>query len=231
MSEELKGELLPDDFPNFDLSFKIILIGDSGVGKSSISMKASRNTFDEFYTSTVGFEFLTINAKVQDSNIKLQIWDTCGQEVYRSLIISFFRSASLAIIVYAIDNKYSFEGLTQWLNEVQAQSNPDIKLVLIGNKADLEESRKVSKEEGEKFYKDNDMCFFMETSAKTGLNIEKLFIEVAKKLYQVNKNVKTKATRSASIYTMTNYQDTNKATIISTEEEDEIKRKKKKCPC
>ena len=105
---ELNYEILTDDYPNFDLNFKIIIVGDSGVGKSCLSMKASRNYFEDFYSPTVGFEFLTFNVKMEDKAIKLQIWDTCGQEVYRSLISNFFKSSSLAIIVYSIDNEDSF---------------------------------------------------------------------------------------------------------------------------
>lgn len=99
----LKCEALPDDFSQYDLSFKIIVIGDSGVGKSCLTMKAAKNIYEEFYTATVGFEFFTFCAKVQDKYIKLQIWDTCGQEVYRSLISGFYRNSSLAMMVYAID--------------------------------------------------------------------------------------------------------------------------------
>ena len=171
MSNQLKCQVLADDFPSFDLSFKIIIVGDSGVGKSCLSIKASRNYFEDFYSPTVGFEFLTFNVKVEDQNIKLQIWDTCGQEVYRSLISSFYRSASLAIIVYSIDNEESYINIEKWLNDIKTQSNPDVKIFLIGNKADLEDKRQVTKESGEKFYKDHKLSFFTETSAKTGLNV------------------------------------------------------------
>ena len=131
---ELKCQILSDDFPSFDLSFKIILVGDSGVGKSCLSIKASRNYFEDFYSPTVGFEFLTFNVKIEDQNIKLQIWDTCGQEVYRSLITSFYRSSSLAIIVYSIDNEDSFMNIEKWLNDIKTQSNPDVKIFWLGTK-------------------------------------------------------------------------------------------------
>ena len=178
MSNELKCQVLSDDFPSFDLSFKIIIIGDSGVGKSCLSIKASRNYFEDFYSPTVGFEFLTFNVKVEDQNIKLQIWDTCGQEVYRSLISSFYRSASLAIIVYSIDNEESFINIDKWLNDVKSQSNPDVKIFVIGNKVDLEDKREVTYEEGENFARDNSMLFY-ETSAKNGNNIENMFYDSA----------------------------------------------------
>ena len=101
--DEYAIEILPDDFPQYDLSFKLIVIGDSSVGKSCLSAQAVRNNFVEFYQATVGFEFLTFNLRINSKIIKLQIWDTCGQEVYRSLISNFFNMTSLAIIVYAIN--------------------------------------------------------------------------------------------------------------------------------
>ena len=101
--EDYKIELLPEDYTQYDLSFKLIFIGDSSVGKSCLTTKAVKNNFEEYYQATVGFEFLTFNMKVNDKVIKLQIWDTCGQEIYKSLVTSFYRNSSLAIIVYAIN--------------------------------------------------------------------------------------------------------------------------------
>jgi small GTP-binding protein len=140
---ELKCEVLPENFDQYDLSFKLIVIGDCGVGKSCLTMRATKEYFEEFYSPTVGFEFFTFNLKLNDKVIKLQIWDTCGQEVYRSLISSFYRNSSLAIMVYAIDNDESFKHLESWLNEIRTHSNPDVKIFLIGNKIDLEEKRKI----------------------------------------------------------------------------------------
>jgi Ras-related protein Rab-1A len=115
--ENLNVEVLPDDYPQYDLSFKIIIIGDSGryniniskfinilgVGKSCLAIKATKNVFENNYLATVGFEFFTFNVRMNEKVIKLQIWDTCGQEIYRSLITNFYRNSSMAIIVYAID--------------------------------------------------------------------------------------------------------------------------------
>ena len=179
---ELKCQIITEESPSFDLSFKIIIVGDSGVGKSCLSIKASRNYFEDFYSPTVGFEFLTFNVKIEDQNIKLQIWDTCGQEVYRSLISSFYRSASLAIIVYSIDNEESFNNIEKWLNDIKTQSSPDVKIFLIGNKADLDDKRKITREQGEKFSNEHKISFFTETSAKTGLNVQNVFIQAAKEL-------------------------------------------------
>jgi small GTP-binding protein len=101
--DDLTYEILPDDYTQYDLSFKLIVIGDSGVGKSCLTLKATKNQFESNYNATVGFEFFSFNIKINDKVIKLQIWDTCGQEIYRSLITNFYRNSSLAIMVYAID--------------------------------------------------------------------------------------------------------------------------------
>ena len=100
---DIKCEIVKDENNQYDLSFKIIVIGDSGVGKSSLTTKAIKNYFDEFYSTTVGFEFLTQAMKIEDKYVKLQIWDTCGQEIYKSLISSFYRNSSLAMMMYSVD--------------------------------------------------------------------------------------------------------------------------------
>ena len=182
--QECKVEFLPEDYPQYDLSFKLIFIGDSSVGKSCLTAKAVKNNFEEYYQATVGFEFLTFNMKVNDKVIKLQIWDTCGQEIYKSLISNFYRNSSLAVLVYAIDNKESFNHVENWLSDLKSQANPDVRIFLVGNKADLEEDRKVQKEDGEKYKEDQHLDLFMETSAKTGLNARNVLLEAAKVLYK-----------------------------------------------
>ena len=181
--DEVKLETLPEDYPQYDLSFKIIFIGDSGVGKSCLTSKAVKNTFEDYYQATVGFEFLTYNLKLNDKVIKMQIWDTCGQEIYKSLITNFYRNSSLAIVTYSIDNRESFQHAENWLNDLRSQANPDVRIFLVGNKADLEEERKVNKEEGEKYKADQNLDYFMETSAKTGYNAKNVLMEAAKVLY------------------------------------------------
>ena len=182
--DNYKIEYLPEDYPQYDLSFKLIFIGDSSVGKSCLTAKAVKNNFEEYYQATVGFEFLTFNMKVNDKVIKLQIWDTCGQEIYKSLISNFYRNSSLAVLVYAIDNKESFNHVENWLSDLKSQANPDVRIFLVGNKADLEEDRKIKTEEGEKFKEDQHLDLFLETSAKTGLNARNVLVEAAKILYQ-----------------------------------------------
>ena len=181
---EFNIEILSEDYPQYDLCFKLIVIGDPNVGKSSLTTQAVRNYFIEYYQTTVGFEFLTFNLSINNSVVKLQIWDTCGQEVYRSLITNFYRNCSLAIIVYAINNKNSFINAENWLNNLKEQSNINVRVILVGNKCDLESDRVVSKEEGENFKNEKNLDKFFETSAKTGLNIRNAMIEAAKLLYK-----------------------------------------------
>ena len=188
MSKELKFdfnyEILPENYTQFDLSFKLIVIGDSGVGKSCLTNNAIKNTFDDAYNATVGFEFFTFNIRLNGKVVKLQIWDTCGQELYRSLITNFYRNSSLAMMVYSINSKESFDNVEMWLRELRTHSNPDVKVFLIGNKSDLEAEREVTTEQGENFYKQNNLSLFMESSAKTGFNTQKIFVKAAEILYE-----------------------------------------------
>ena len=188
--DEFEIELLPEDFAQYDISFKIIVIGDSSVGKSCLTTQAVRNNFEEFYTATIGFEFLTFNIRINNNVLKLQIWDTCGQEVYKSLITNFYRNSSLALIIYAINNLDSFKHAENWLNELKAQANPNVKVFLVGNKSDLENERVVSKEDGEKFKDEKNLDKFIETSAKTGENARNVLLEAAKLLYKNYLNAK-----------------------------------------
>ena len=182
--ENYSIEILDSNTLNHDLSYKIILVGDSGVGKSCLSIRGTKDVFEPVYSATVGFEFMAFFVKINEKIIKLQIWDTCGEEVYRSLISSFYKNSSLVIMVYSIDNMHSFSNLEFWLNEIRTKSNPDINVFLIGNKCDLENMRKISKEEGQQFCDNNKLKLFIETSAKTGFNSQNLFIEAAKVLYK-----------------------------------------------
>ena len=209
------------------MSFKLIVIGDSFVGKSCITTNATKNIFENYYSATVGFEFFTILYRINSQNIRLQIWDTCGQEEYRSLIQNFYRNSSLAILVYSIDNKSSFENLEIWLNEIRTKGNPDVKIFLVGNKIDLEDKREVSTEEGKLFYENNKLSLFIETSAKNGTNIQELFKRAAILLYREH----------ASYTNMANKLDKSvKLPVVSDEnfnvwekDEEENSRKKKCC--
>jgi small GTP-binding protein len=198
MSKEFKVEVLNKDPGNLELSFKILIIGDSSVGKSCLALRATKGSFNTLYTPTVGFEFFNFYLKIEEEFIKLQIWDTCGQEVYRSLISSFYRNSSLAIIVYAIDNEESFNNIEIWLNELKTKGNPDISIILVGNKLDLEDKREITKEMYSDFCDNNNIKYFFETSAKTGFNAKNVFIEAAKILYEEHLKLKDRVSRPDS---------------------------------
>ena len=194
--KELDYEILSEDIGQVNFSFKIIVIGDSAVGKSSLTLRGTKNHFKDFYTPTIGFEFLSFNIRIKNQTVKLQIWDTCGQEVYRSLISSFYRNSSLAIIVYAIDNQESFDNLESWLDEIKSQTHPNLKIFLIGNKVDLEDKRVIKTKEAEELVKEHNIDLFLETSAKTGYNTQEVFVKAAQILLDNFKKYETEGRES-----------------------------------
>ena len=167
------------------INFKLIIIGDSGVGKSCLLKRAVQNSFDESYQATIGFEFLLMHFKVNDLKIKLQIWDTCGQEMYRSLVQGFYRNTSLAIIVYDISRRQSFDALDIWLKDLRQHTEVDIPVFIVGNKMDLQ--REISTEEAKVFSVSNRTKNFAECSAKTGENVKDIFFKAANYLYDTYK--------------------------------------------
>ena len=234
--ENKKIELLKKSGDDSDIIFKIVVLGDSFVGKSCLTLKAVHNTYNNNYTSTVGFEFLNYTIKLENYNIKLQIWDTCGQETYRSLISSFYHSSSLAILVYSIDNITSFNNIELWLNEIKTKGTNDMLLMLIGNKSDLENKRVVSKEMADELCEKNNIKIFMETSAKTGFNSENIFFEAAKILLEQHKKQKNYIFRPESMryieYKDEEELDKSRTREIVFSESDSFftqKRKKRKC--
>jgi len=161
--------------------FKLVLLGDSAVGKSSLVLRFVRGQFFEYQESTIGAAFLTQTVALNDSTVKFEIWDTAGQERYHSLAPMYYRGAAAAIVVYDITNRDSFQRAKQWVTELQRQGNPNIVIALAGNKSDLNSKRKVESEEAESYTADNGI-FFMETSAKTATNVHELFVAIARKL-------------------------------------------------
>ena len=226
--EDLKYEILAED-SEYDFSFKMIIVGNSGIGKTCLTLKGTKNQYEECYTPTIGFEFFTFNIKINDKNIKLQIWDTCGQETYRSLITSFYKNASIAIIAYAINDEKSFNGIEAWLNEIKAQANPETIIFLVGTKSDLENKRKVKREIAEQFKKAHDFNYFIETSAKTGFNTQNVFIEAAKELYKTHLEIKDMASRVCSFAQIPIQQEIFDNILLDESEKSKPKKKKFCC--
>ena len=172
--------------PNEELiNYKIILVGDSSVGKTCLLMRAVNNKFTENYQATIGFEFLLMYFQVNNVKIKLQIWDTCGQEIYRSLIQGFYRNTAATIIVFSKTDRRSFDNLGSWVKDVKNNTEQEIPLFLVGNKCDVENNLiEVTKEEGEQFMKQYNLKYYSEISAKTGYKVLDTFEEVAKTVYK-----------------------------------------------
>ena len=131
-------KILPRDFAEPNNTYKVIIIGDSGVGKSCLANRVITGEFKENENPTIGFEYCPLLVKYKDRIIKLELWDTCGQEIFRSLIKTFYINSAMAIIVYSIDEKHTFDSIPEWIRQCRNLCSPDIKLMLIGNKKDLE---------------------------------------------------------------------------------------------
>ena len=163
---------------NFNYLLKYIIIGNSSVGKSCILMKYIHDSFDEEFKTTIGVEFGSKNITIKNKIYKIQIWDTAGQETFRSITRSYYKNSVCAFVVYDITNRKSFEDVKSWVDDCKKITPKTVIMVLVGNKIDLEEYRDVSYEEGQNFAEQNNMLFF-ETSAKNGKNIENIFYESA----------------------------------------------------
>ena len=159
---------------NFNYLLKFIVIGDSSVGKSNILLRYTQNEFNQEYQSTIGVEFGAKNIKINNKIYRIQIWDTAGQENFRSITRAYYKNSVCALVVYDITKRESFENVQSWIQDCRNQSPKTIIMVLVGNKNDLENERDVSFDEGEQFAKNNNMIFY-ETSAKTGKNVNEIF--------------------------------------------------------
>mmetsp|Transcript_15262 Transcript_15262/g.23110 ORF Transcript_15262/g.23110 Transcript_15262/m.23110 type:complete len:199 (-) Transcript_15262:113-709(-) len=163
------------------LNFKLVLLGDAAVGKSSCVERFVKNEFFEFQQPTIGAAFLTQTIPLEDYIVKFEIWDTAGQERYRSLAPMYYRGAAAALVVYDITDPDSFDGAKTWIQELQRQGAADIVIGLAGNKLDLSTQRKIESKEAKSFADENG-CIFFETSAKTGVNVQEIFVAIAQKL-------------------------------------------------
>jgi len=161
--------------------YKLVLLGDQSVGKTSIIIRFTDDKFDSSYQATIGIDFLSKIMYLEDRTIRLQLWDTAGQERFRSLIPSYIRDSSVAIVVYDVTNRSSFSDCEAWVSNVRAERGSEVPIFLVGNKIDQTDKRQVTTEEGERKAKDLG-AHFAETSAKTSVNIKQLFKQIAQTL-------------------------------------------------
>ncbi len=203
-------------------SFKVIILGLHGVGKTTISKYMELDKFETF-APTISVDIIFLKVKVNDENFIINLWDICGNDDYAASTPNLFRNASLAMIVYAINDKKSFEDVGFWNNLLLTHTHECIKF-LIGNKKDLEDERKISEEEGEQFKEEYSFKYFIETSPKTDCNIKKLVEKISISLYEKYKN--DKDIDNKNIRLKSEKEDLQK---ISGKENGKKKMKKKGC--
>lgn len=172
--------------------FKYIIVGDSGVGKSSINLQFTNNKFNDNHGITIGIDIGIKSVNVNNKQVRIQIWDTAGQEIFKSIIHAYYKGVRCVLLVYSVTNASSFKSLDNWLTEVK-QLVDDPYIILIGNKADIDTDRQVSIAEGKQFATKNNMEFF-ETSAKNQINIDNVFIESATNILNlIDKKINSKS--------------------------------------
>lgn len=168
----------------YDYLFKLVLIGDSGVGKSNLLSRFTRNEFNLESKSTIGVEFATKSLTVDGKVIKAQIWDTAGQERYRAITSAYYRGAVGALLVYDVTRHITFDNVSRWLKELRDHTDPNIVVMLIGNKSDLRHLVAVQTDEGKDF-SERESLYFMETSALESTNVDNAFTEVLTQIYRI----------------------------------------------
>ncbi|EPS93053.1 hypothetical protein FOMPIDRAFT_1026640 [Fomitopsis schrenkii] len=169
---------------NFDYLFKVVLIGDSGVGKSNLLSRFTRNEFNLETKSTIGVEFATRSITVDGKTLKAQIWDTAGQERYRAITAAYYRGAVGALLVYDISKHQTYVNVTRWLKELRDHADSNIVIMLVGNKSDLKHLRAVPTDEAKAFATENNLSF-METSALDASNVESAFQTILTDIYRI----------------------------------------------
>ncbi|KAF8365942.1 rab-8 [Pristionchus pacificus] len=163
----------------YDYLFKLLLIGDSGVGKTCVLFRFSDDSFNNSFISTIGIDFKIRTVEIDGKKIKLQIWDTAGQERFRTITTAYYRGAMGILLVYDITNEKSFENIKNWIRNIEEHASQDVERMIIGNKCDMEDKRQVSREKGQQLAIEYGTKF-METSAKANRNVEDAFLTLAK---------------------------------------------------
>jgi len=184
MANESNGTASAISDDSYDFLFKVVLIGDSGVGKSNLLSRFTRNEFNLESKSTIGVEFATRTVQTDGKVIKSQIWDTAGQERYRAITSAYYRGAVGALLVYDISKRITYENVPRWLKELRDHADENIVIMLVGNKRDLRHMRAVTTDEAKEFAEQNKL-FFIETSALDSTNVEAAFKRILSEILQL----------------------------------------------
>ncbi|KAG5518581.1 hypothetical protein PMAC_002977 [Pneumocystis sp. 'macacae'] len=173
---------------NYDYLIKLLLIGDSGVGKSCLLLRFSEDSFTPSFITTIGIDFKIRTIELDGKRIKLQIWDTAGQERFRTITTAYYRGAMGILLVYDVTDEKSFNNVRSWVSNIQQYAAEDVNKILVGNKCDWEERRVISPEQGQNLAEEYGMLF-LEASAKSNINVDKAFFvlsrEIKKRLIDV----------------------------------------------
>ncbi|XP_061139645.1 ras-related protein Rab-8B-like [Syngnathus typhle] len=178
----------------YDYLFKLLLIGDSGVGKTCLLFRFSEDSFNTTFISTIGIDFKIRTIELDGKRVKLQIWDTAGQERFRTITTAYYKGAMGIMLVYDISNEKSFENIKNWIRNIEEHASSDVEKMVLGNKCDMSDRRQVSKDRGEKLAIDYGVKF-LETSAKTSLNVEEAFYTMGRDILH---NLSSKTTDSVA---------------------------------
>ena len=217
---------------SFEYIFKYIIIGDSGVGKSCILLQFAQNEFDHNKENTVGVEFGNKVVSVSGTKVKLQIWDTAGQEQFKSITRSYYRAVSGALLVYDVTDAETFSNVKNWLEEARVNANPELVIMLCGNKIDKYD-RQVSTEEGRKLAEENNIMF-IECSAKERINIDEIFLNIAMLIKmkiedkRIDPNIEEYGIRRIND-TLNVHKQPAETKLVASSTIDGSKKKKKKC--
>ena len=199
----------------YDFIFKVLLLGNSDVGKSSLILRYVDQVWSDTFVPTIGVDFKVKTLEIENKQIKMQIWDTAGQERFRNVISSYFRGSHGIFLIYDITNRDSFKNLESWLIEIEKNASQNVLKILIGNKSDLVDDREIKTEEGQAFANRNGMKF-IETSAKMNTNVNEAFETLAKLMMEFSNEKKTLPTK-------------NETKVLNASSGKDIKTKKKCC--
>jgi Ras-related protein Rab-11A len=183
MSDDIKIEEVNSNEVKEDYKLKVVIVGDSGVGKTNLIKRFVSNTFTPNSKATVGVEFISKSYRINNQVFKIEMWDTAGQERYKSITAAYYKGAKGALIVYDTTQKTSFENIDKWMAEIKDKSSKDMKLMIVGNKTDLKDERQVKTEEALVKAKDLEAPI-MEASALDGSNVKEAFYDLLKEMYK-----------------------------------------------
>ena len=176
--------------------YKVLLLGDTTVGKTCFLMKYTDKTFQDIHMATIGLDYRLKSMKLKSGkNIKLQIWDTAGQDRFRAITKNYYKGSHGIILIYDVTNVQTFENVKQWVSQIREEASANVIIYIAGNKIDMEEERKVNKEEGEKLAEELGFPF-VETSAKSGININETFEDLVERIDKIYGNSPQKVTRN-----------------------------------